>query len=117
MNLCFDIYHEDDKVGHIEILNDKLIKNEVYTENPLLTLFPASTPLFNILSILDDRVIGADRYTPEIAKLFKIPEYNKYKLLRLTHGTNVDDFIWLKFKEDEPSLTWKEIRNAQLRIR
>lgn len=110
LDLSFDIYHLDDKVGRVEIVNNKIVKNEVYTNNPLLTLFPAHITLPNLLAALEDRVICSSRYTPELAQLLGIPTYNRYNILKITHGVNIDDCIWLKFDNDPGELTWYKLK-------
>ena len=110
LNLCFDIYHANDKVGRVEIVNSKLIKNEVYTNKIIERLFPESTPLPNILSILKGRVICKERCDEDMLRSMGLKEYNVYDILRVTHGVDIDDFMWLKFDEDDKSLCWDDVR-------
>ena len=88
LNLCFDIYHANDKVGRVEIVNSKLIKNEVYTNKIIERLFPESTPLPNILPILKGRVICKERCDEDMLKSMGLKEYNVYDILRVTHGVD-----------------------------
>ena len=39
-----------------------------------------------------------------------LKEYNVYDILRVTHGVDIDDFMWLKFDEDDKSLCWDDVR-------
>lgn len=110
LNLCFDIYHAYEKTGRVEIINCKLIKNEVYTKNILFRLFPETTSLVNILSILSSRVICKERCDDLMLEHMGLKEYNVYDILRHTHGVDIDDFMWLKFDEDSPDLTWDDVR-------
>lgn len=110
LNLCFDIYHANDKVGRVEIVNSKLIKNEVYTNKIIERLFPESTPLPNILSILKGRVICKERCDEDMLRSMGLKEYNVYDILKVTHGVDIDDFMWLKFDEDDESLCWNDVR-------
>lgn len=110
LNLCFDIYHAYDKVGRVEIVNSKLVKNEVYTSNIVERLFPASTDLYNILGILRGRVICEERCDSLMLESMGLSEYNVYSILRHTHGVDIDDFMWLKFDEDPIDLTWDDVR-------
>lgn len=110
LNLCFDIYHRYDKVGRVEIIDSKLIKNEVYTDNIMLRPFPASTNLINILGILKNRVICEDRWDKDMQDSLGLESYNVYDILRATHGVNVDDFIWFKFDEDPADLSFDDVR-------
>ena len=110
LNLCFDIYHRTEKVGRVEIIDSKLIKNEVYTDNMIKRLFPATTPLVNILAILKSRVICKERCDKAMLNSMGLTEYNIYDILKHTHGVDVDDFIWLKFDEDPVDLCWNDVR-------
>ena len=80
LNLCFDIYHANDKVGRVEIVNSRLIKNEVYTNKIIERLFPESTPLPNILSILKGRVICKERCDEDMLRSMGLKEYNVYDI-------------------------------------
>ena len=46
LTMCCDVYHAYEKVGRFEIVDSKLIRNEVYTDNMIIRPFPATTPLF-----------------------------------------------------------------------
>lgn len=110
LNLCCDIYHANDKVGRLEIIHSRLVKNEVYTNNIVERPFPASAKLLDILSILKDRVICEERCDKYMLKSMGLTEYNVYDILRVTHGVDIDDFIWLKFDEDKSDLCWDDVR-------
>jgi len=109
ITFCCDIYHKDQKVGRLEIINGKLIKNEVYTDNIMLHPFPRSTTFIDITSALEDRVICKSRCTPEIMEDIGISEYNIYDILKNTHGVDVNDFIWFKFDDDDARLSWNDL--------
>ena len=107
-DLCCDIYHRDEKVARLEIVQGRLRKHEVYTDNFILTLFPEGTTLPNILDILAERVICPERCDEAMLRSMGLTEYNIYDILRITHGVDSDDFIWLKF--DGEDITWKDVR-------
>ncbi len=108
LNFCCDIYHKNQKVGRLEIINNKLVKNEVYTNNLLLHPFPRTKTLMGITSALKERVICKERATKEILDSMGLKEYNVYAILRNTHGVDTDDFIW--FKYDGEDITWDDVR-------
>lgn len=110
LNLCFDIYHRTEKVGRIEIVDFKLVKNEVYTTSLVKRLCPPTTPLVNILGILKQRVICEERCDKAMLNHMGLSEYNVYDILRVTHGVDIDDFIWFKFDEDPIDLCWDDVR-------
>ncbi len=110
LTLCCDIYHENEKVGRLEIVDSKLIKNEVYTDNVIIRPFPATANLMGILGILRSRVICHERCDEEMLKSMGLTEYNVYDIFRNTHGVDIDDFIWFKFDEDREDLCWDDVR-------
>ena len=108
VTFCFDIYHRYDKTERIEIIDGKLIKNEVYTEKLVCHLCPRAKTLMAVVAALKERIICEERFDEEIQKILGLKEYNLYKILRKTHGVDVDDFIWLKF--DDEDITWDDVR-------
>lgn len=108
ITFCFDIYHRYDKTGRIEIINGKLIKNEVYTQNLLFHLCPRAKTFPAVVSALEDRVFCESRFDDIMKKSLKLEHYNIYDILRKTHGVDIDDFIWLKF--DGENITWDDVK-------
>lgn len=98
INICCDVMFRDRKVGRLEIVNSKLIKNEVYTDNLMEHPFPRSKDMMTILEILKGRVICRERFTEEIQRATGLKEYNVYGLLRDNHGLNINEYSWLKFE-------------------
>ena len=110
LTMCCDVYHAYEKVGRFEIVDSKLIKNEVYTDNMIIRPFPATTPLFNILEILRGRVICESRCDKGMLNHMGLDKYNWIDIFRHTHGVDIDDCIWFKFDEDPKDLTWDDVR-------
>ncbi len=108
LNLCCDIYHRDVKTARLEIVDGKLKKYEVYTDNRMKTLFPEGTTETNIKAILQGRVICPQRCDEGMLASMGLKEYNAYDILRATHAVNDDDFIWMKF--DGEDISWKDVR-------
>lgn len=98
----------NEKVGRLEIIGGKLIKNEVYTSNLLKHPFPKTKTAEGIMSCLRERVICESRCTKELLESMGLKEYNVYGILRDTHGVDIDDFIW--FKYDGEDITWDDVR-------
>lgn len=108
LNFCCDVMYMNTKVGRLEIVNGKLIKNEVYTDNIMEHPFPNSHTLMDILGILKNRVICKERFDDDLKRMTGIKEYNVYDLLHNTHGVDIDDFTWFKF--DGEDITWNDVR-------
>lgn len=108
VTFCCDVYHGYEKTGRIEIIDSKLVKNEVYTDKLLFHICPRSKTLMSVVSALKERIICEERFTEEVQKFLGLKEYNVYQILRKTHGVNVNDFLWLKF--DDESITWDDVR-------
>jgi len=110
LTLCCDIYHAYEKVGRLEIVDSKLIRNEVYTDNIILRPFPASATLPNILAILSDRVLCESRCSAELLEHMGLERYDVWGIFRYNHGVDMDDFIWFKFDDDKSDLSWDDVR-------
>ncbi len=108
VTFCCDIYHRYDKVGRLEIIDGKLVKNEVYTDNLLFHPCPRSTTFSSVADALADRVICEERVDEKLLKYMNLEKYNVYDILRFTHGVDVDDFIWFKF--DGEDITFDDVR-------
>lgn len=108
VTFCCDVYHEDEKVGRLEIIDGKLVKNEVYTDNILLHPCPRSKTFLSVVSALEDRVVCESRFDDEMKAVLGLEKYNIYDILRKTHGVDIDDFIWFKF--DGEDISWDDVR-------
>lgn len=108
LTFCCDVYHRNEKIGRLEIINGKLIKNEVYTDELIIHPFPRSTTFESITAILKERVICEARCDEFMLKSMGLDHYNVYDILRVTHGVDIDDFIWFKF--DDEDITWEDVR-------
>lgn len=108
VTLKCDVMYKDKKVGRLEVVDGKLIKNEVYTKNILEHPFPKHNSFGSIEQRIKDRVICESRYSEEIKESLGGKEYSIYTLFRDTHGVDVDDFIWFKF--DGENLCWDDVR-------
>ena len=108
VTLCCDIMYKERKTGRLEIVDGKLIKNEVYTDNLLEHMCPNSKTFLSVASCLQDRVFPRCRFDEDMKKATGLQEYNVYDILRDTHGVTVNDFLWLKF--DGEDITWKDVK-------
>ena len=44
----------------------------------------------------------------EILSAMGLREYDPWKIVRITHGVDWDDFYWIRFENED--LTWKDVR-------
>lgn len=109
--LKFDVYHEDDKTGRIELDGVNLIKKECYLGSDvkyLFILFPFynMTTGMQVVSYLKKRIVQRDRDgVKDLLKRSGINEYNFYEILKKTKGSDPDDMIWFKFDGDNSNFS------------
>ena len=51
LNFCFDLYFKYDKIGRIEIKNNKLVKNEAYTDQLILRPYARVKEAFTMVQL------------------------------------------------------------------
>ena len=110
ITFCCYIFHQNKCTGRLEIVDGKLIKNEVYTDNIMEHPFPNSKTFMDISAILGGRVIPYCRWMPEYGEYLGVKEYNVYDILRKTHGVDYKDFLWFKFDEDPIDMKWEDVK-------
>lgn len=108
LNIDCEILEKDEVLGRLVIKDGKLIKNEVINGDIHKHPFPNSHTLDQILDVLAERVICRDRCTDVMLKHMGLKEYNIYDILRVTHGIDIDDFNWFRFKGE--NLTWDDVK-------
>lgn len=108
VTFCCDIYRKNECVGRLEIIEGRLIKNEVYTSDWHKHPFPRTTEIYHMANALKDRLMPECRWTPEVLAYIGESEYNVYRLLRKTHGIDRDDFWWFKF--DDEDITYEDVK-------
>ena len=110
VTIMADIYNQDTKVGRLEIKEGVLIKNECYTDLWYNHPCSRSTNVYDILTILSNRVIPPCRCDDWLLSQIGLKEYNTWKIFRITHGINGADFIWFKFDDDDKNLCYNDVR-------
>lgn len=110
LTLKFDIYFRNEKTGRVEIVNNKLVRNDVYIKEHVIAkhLCPNSKTVESVLDILKDRVLCEQRCDETMLRLMGLKEYNVYDILRNTHGVDSDDYLWIKF--DCEDITWDDVK-------
>ena len=71
-----------------------------------------SNPDFKaVLSFLESRCVPRTRIDiQEILRAYGLREYNPMLMCRKSHGRSPTDYIWVKFDDDPPEITWENIR-------
>ena len=109
MDLHFDIYHRYDKIGHIDVVDNKIINNIRYKPE-ILHPFPILRNINALYYFLKERIMSESRWTAEMLESVGESEYNVYNLVKKTHGVDIDDFWWFKFDTDPEDLSFDDVR-------
>ena len=106
----FNVMFRDEVVAYVEINNNNLIKVETYSNVVYKQPFiKKPVTLEYVKAFLQKRVVSPDKTNiDEILKQLEIPKYDIIEILKKTHGTNFDDFIWIKFIGEDVS--WDEVK-------
>lgn len=108
VNLCFDLYWKDEKVGRVEIVNNVLVKNEVYTSDFYKQPYARIKNAMDMVSALHERVMCPERWEKFQLEAIGLKEYDFYKILRAYRGICYDDFFWLRFDGD--TVSYRDIK-------
>lgn len=110
MTIDFKTMFKDEVTAHIIIENNKLIKAETYTnDNWKYPFIVKPIKLDFVLSYLKRRAIKENNpFIKEFMDEHNLKEYNVIDILKITHGVDIDDFSWIKFKGED--ITWKDVK-------
>lgn len=106
-NTEIDVMWKDEVTGHISIHNG-IASYNAFSDNKWKVLFLKCDSSVVIIQSLQERVIPPCRCDEKMLKHLGLTEYHAFKILRQTHGVDVDDFKWFKFKGE--SLTWDDVK-------
>ena len=111
MDLHFDVFYKEHKVGHIDVVNNIITNNILYNTDKewFWHPFPKVTDFNNLFVMLKERLMPECRWTKEVLDSVGEKEYNVYRLIRKTHGIDADDFWWFRF-DDEPNITYNDVK-------
>ena len=91
----------EDKVSVVNYAEDKMNLPFGYNENP---------DIEDLEILFEDRCVPIDRFNiKQLVKDFN-QGYDRYSIIRVTHGIMSDDFFWLRF-DDEKHLTWNDVKH------
>lgn len=103
-----EIYHRDRLLCVITKENNEYKANVVEVN----VMHPFKNGIVNgddVYSFLIERVFDFGRGDrDELLSLLGLKEYNAYEIAKKTHGILFQDFIWLKFDDDE--IEWAEVK-------
>ena len=117
LNIGFDVYNEDKKVGHIILRGNEVVENISYFDvdsEPypfMINPFIRMTDGYAVRTFLETRVVPPNRVDLDyILKDMGLDEYNIYKILEITHGVKADDTWWIRFDHmPDDGLRWKDL--------
>ncbi len=109
-DFTFDVYWKDELTASVSISSDrKYVQYKKYTnEIPKIPYLFDNPSVEQINEFLLSRCMDAHRtQLDEYLKDLEINEFNPYEIIKKTHGTMWEDFMWLKFPEE--TITWKDV--------
>ncbi len=107
----FDVYWKDERTASVVISSDR--KNVIYKR--YTDIIPTVPFLFDnpsveqVYEFLESRCM--DRHRTQLEEYLNdlgLSEYNPYEIVRITHGIMWEDFMWLKFPNE--NINWKEVK-------
>ena len=107
-----EVYDKNVKTAYIYISADrKTVKYKRFTQGiRYLVPYAFDNPtLEQLYDFLESRCMDKRRtQLPEYLKLLGLDEYNPYEIVKITHGTMMEDFMWLKFPNE--NITWEDVK-------
>jgi hypothetical protein len=107
-NLDFEVMWRERVVGRIVIENDVLVLNENYVDNLYENQFRFVKDAITVREMLKGRVVCPSRFYAGLQKAFGFEEWDLLKMLKDTHGVDVNDYQWIRFEGEE--IEWNEVK-------
>jgi len=107
----FDTYFKNKKTSHVEMDRDHMqITYKKFTDQipevPFLFDFPTFEQMYDFL---ESRCMPKKRHClSEYLNACGLTEYDPYKIVKVTHGVMWEDFLWLKFPEE--NIVWEDVK-------
>lgn len=113
-DIAFSVMFENEKVADCIIKDNCLTHFRRYTNISFKQPFLQKTVnLQDINYFLKDRCIPADKINmQEILESLGLKDYDVIDILKKTHGLDYDDFIWIKFSDENIKYNDIRIRNG-----
>lgn len=65
----------------------------------------------DVLAFLESRCVPRTRVDiKDILRAYGLREYNPMMMCRKSHGRSPTDYIWVRFDDDLPDITWENIK-------
>lgn len=113
--LDFYVYEKNTLVAHVWLDKDLNVHQENYNSdiayNPILK---PRTTIEQVMTFLESRCTS--RHNAGINLILKqlgLSKYNIMDILRITQGTMIEDFWWIRFA-DQPELRWEDLPRARI---
>lgn len=116
MYLKFKVMFENSVVADVEMDGGKLLYYKRYDVWCMKMFYlPHLTVTGEMMfDFLQERVVPRTRENiNEILADCGLREYNVYELVKITHGTDRNDKIWIKF--DGEDLSWEKLRSTWMK--
>lgn len=111
--LKFTIMWKNEKIDDVVVDRDKCtVEVTKYSDHVFHQPFHMEPiTIKNVYQFVKRRVFDEERPDKEeLLAALGLEEYNPYEIMRKTHGANYDDYIWVKFSDDDKDLTWEKVK-------
>lgn len=112
---CFDVMWKDDVIASVSITNNrkdikiKKFNNDIYKQ-PFMY---GKMDLDRVYQFISYRCFEEGRGDKEeLLELLGLEEYNPWEIIKKTHGRLFEDYLWVRFPED--NIKWEDISYGQL---
>lgn len=107
----FSTYWKDKHTSDIIISADRRkVEYYRYSDIPIETPFGFDEPTIEqVNDFLKSRCVPERRsQLPDYLDFLGLSEFNPYEIIRKTHGVMFEDFLWIKFPDEE--LLWENVK-------
>lgn len=98
----FEVYWENEYVG--KFVNGVCVE-QVYHNTKLDVVMTYPAELF-----LERRVFPKVRWDDEMRSFYGLEDWSPLEICKITNGLMVADFLWIKFPDDDPNMTWEDVK-------
>ena len=111
-NYSFKTYWKDMLTSEVTVTQDGIsFKNHI--DNPIMIPFGVRTSATfdDLEEFFEDRCFPRERVNcKDILRRLGLDCYEPELICRKTHGMQFDDFLWIKFDNDDSGLCWDDIK-------
>lgn len=100
--LKFDIMHKNEVIYKIQMTRQNPIVERLTDKKPYKQFYSDNPTTDEVLNWLESRCFPRTRANKdEILKLLGLSEYNVLDIIKCTHGLLWDDFLWVRFPNQD----------------